>query len=311
MTPRMHVMSITPFDARGALDEAALRAHVRRLADAGIGVFLGSYGTGEGKLLRGDEVRRLYAVGVEASDGRVPVVAAALGLGATDDVVERAREARALGVDAVQIHPPLAGPATIAPRENEIDAYYDAVLAALDFPLVLSNEVLMVGYGLAPERMCALAASHGQVVGINWTDPDPSSLARVVRGLADAERAVPVRVGLTAQLPLALVLGAEGLVSFEANVVPALCADVARAFDAGDLAAFRARFARLMDWNLALGRAMTPRSVKAVLAARGEPGTALRAPYRALDGELAHWLERDVARIEAAGARDATEEGTR
>lgn len=304
MSARMYAMSTTPFDARGALDEAALRAHVARLAGAGIGVFLGSYGTGEGKLLQRDELRRLYSIGVEASGGRVPVFAAALGLSSTAEVIERAREARACGVDAVQIHPPLGGPPSIAPREGEIDAYYADVLGALDFPLVLTNEVLMVGYSLAPERMCALAAKHANVVGINWTDSDPASLVRLRQGLERADLATPVRTGLTAQLPLALLVGCEGLVSFEANVVPELCAEVARAFAAGDLARFGARFRELVAWNVALGRAMTPRSVKAVLAKRGEPGAMLRPPYQSLDAQARAELFRELALLgEGAAAQ--------
>ena len=305
MPTRIHAMSVTPFDASGALDEDALAAHVGVLADAGIGVFLGSYGSGEGKLLRRDEVRRLYEVGVAACGGRVPVVAAALGLSSTEEVIERAREARALGVDAVQIHPPLGGPPSIAPREREIDAYYERVLGALDFPLVVSNEVLMVGYALAPERVARLVAAHDHVVGLNWTDPDAASLVRLFQELAREGSSVPVRVGLTAQLPLALLLGAEGLVSFEPNVAPALCAEVGRAWDAGDLAAFGARFRVLMAWNVALGRAMTPRSVKAVLARRGEQGTALRAPYEALDAEALRALEEELAPLVAPSARAA------
>ena len=52
MTVRSHVMTITPFGPDEQLDEAALRSHLQTLAAAGIGVFLGSYGTGEGRILR-------------------------------------------------------------------------------------------------------------------------------------------------------------------------------------------------------------------------------------------------------------------
>ena len=41
------VMSITPFDAGGALDEPALRAHLRRLQDAQVRVYVGSSASGE------------------------------------------------------------------------------------------------------------------------------------------------------------------------------------------------------------------------------------------------------------------------
>ena len=45
------VISITPFTEGGAFDEAAIRGHLRRLAAAGIGVYLGGGGSGEGYVL--------------------------------------------------------------------------------------------------------------------------------------------------------------------------------------------------------------------------------------------------------------------
>ena len=51
----------------GAVDEAALRSTVAYYATAGVGVYLGSYGTGEGHLLRESEITRIYEVGVDAA----------------------------------------------------------------------------------------------------------------------------------------------------------------------------------------------------------------------------------------------------
>jgi 4-hydroxy-tetrahydrodipicolinate synthase len=280
---RMHAMSITPFGADGALDLVALRSHLRALGEAGIGVHLGSYGTGEGRLLRRDELRRLYEIGVGELKGRVPLVAAALGLSDTQLVIELAREAHEIGVDAVQIHPPLPGPATIAPLAAEIERYYADVLGAVRGPIVLSNEVLMVGYSLPTELVARLVETHPQIAAINWTDPDLGSLARLVPAL---ERAIPVRVGLTAQLPAALALGAQGCVSFEPNVAPQLCSSLMQSLEAGDAQQFTRRLGRLLRLNAVLSEFMTPRSVKAALDLLGRGGTALRRPYLSL-GEAA------------------------
>jgi len=75
----VNAMCVTPFDAHDRLDEAALMVIVDWLAAAGVGIYLGSYGTGEGHLLRPAEIVRLYEIGVEAAAGRVPVYGAALG----------------------------------------------------------------------------------------------------------------------------------------------------------------------------------------------------------------------------------------
>ena len=49
--PTMFSMSVTPMDSRGKLDEAGSRAHLRRQIDAGVGIYLGSGGSGEGHAL--------------------------------------------------------------------------------------------------------------------------------------------------------------------------------------------------------------------------------------------------------------------
>ena len=45
------VISITPFTAGGVLDEPAFRAHLRRMAAGGVGVYVGGGGSGEGYTL--------------------------------------------------------------------------------------------------------------------------------------------------------------------------------------------------------------------------------------------------------------------
>ena len=50
-------ISITPFAEDGSIDEAKLRRHLSKLGDAGIGVYVGGGGSGEGYTLSADETR--------------------------------------------------------------------------------------------------------------------------------------------------------------------------------------------------------------------------------------------------------------
>ncbi len=280
---KMFAMSVTPFDGAGQLDEAALRTHLRFLKKAKIGVYLGSFGTGEGRMLSRDEIRKMYQIGVEELSGEVPVIAAALGLNATDLVIEMAEEAHAIGVDAVQIHPPMGGAITVPPTPEEMYNFYNTVLTAVTGPVVLSNEVLMVAYSVPVGMMVEMVKSYRQVQAVNWTDLNPGSLVDLMAQIKDA---VPVYVGLVAQLPLALSLGACGAVTFESNFAPRLCADVPRAFNEGDLPGMTSALCKILGLNIVLaGKYMTPRSTKAALAYLGSDGMRMRAPFNDLSEE--------------------------
>ena len=52
--PAIGAMCVTPFGTDGRIDEPALATLVDRIAASGTTVYLGSYGSGEGHLLRGE-----------------------------------------------------------------------------------------------------------------------------------------------------------------------------------------------------------------------------------------------------------------
>jgi 4-hydroxy-tetrahydrodipicolinate synthase len=66
-------VSITPFDADGRIDEAGFRNHLRRIAAAGIGVYVGGGGSGEGFVLSAAEHRRILELAAEELRGEVPL----------------------------------------------------------------------------------------------------------------------------------------------------------------------------------------------------------------------------------------------
>jgi 4-hydroxy-tetrahydrodipicolinate synthase len=280
VAPAVNAMCVTPFDAHERLDERALGTIVSGLAGAGVGIYLGSYGTGEGQLLRPDEVPRLYRVGVEAAAGRAPVFAAALGFTATAAVIDAALAAAEAGVDAVQIHPPRFGPIAIQPRPAELDRYYADVLGAVTSPVHLTHQVVMTGYRLPPGFFVDLLDSFPRVVAVNTSDPDLGQVLALISAVG--ERA-PVFVGIIAQLVAAMAVGGAGALCFEADVAPGLCTAVVDAVRAGDGPGAATAFARLLRLNQVLSRYQNPRSVKAAMRLLGLPAGELRRPYLPLD----------------------------
>lgn len=95
---------VTAYGPDGALDLDAFRAHVGAGVDAGAAAVFACCGTGEFHALTPEEFRACLAAAVEATGGRVPVVAAT-GYG-TALAIQYARIAEEEGADGLLAMPP-------------------------------------------------------------------------------------------------------------------------------------------------------------------------------------------------------------
>jgi 4-hydroxy-tetrahydrodipicolinate synthase len=301
--PAHKVVVVTPFTDDGELDERALHLVVGRLAAFGFGLYLGSYGSGEGHLLSRDEIRRVYEIAVAASGGRAPVYAAALGFTSTDLIIELAHEARSAGVDAVQLVPPRPGPPSTAPPEHELTAYYTDVLDGFDGDVHLSNEGFLAGYSVPAPLLAQMALRYPQVTSINATDLDIGHLADLVEGLAGA---VPVHTGLLPQLPTALALGAAGPMGFEAAIAPESCVEMLDGYFSHRMDAFTRCYRRMLGLHRLLMHAKNPRSVKAALNLLGVPAGATRRPYLPLPQAETERIRHGMAALGLLGEKKAS-----
>src|SRR5581483_1652965 len=102
--PSTYVISLTPFDADDRLDEEALRGHLRRMAAAGVGVYLGGSGSGEGYTLGDDELDRIFAIGREELRGKVPVLAMGVEPRTAAQMIELGRRVADAGLDGMQVY---------------------------------------------------------------------------------------------------------------------------------------------------------------------------------------------------------------
>src|ERR1700722_8970176 len=96
----------TTFDQAKNLDESALAAFLGRLADAGLGFYLGSGGSGEGHALSPDELERVYRIGVSVAGGKVQANANLPEQHTVANTVAHAEVAMRAGVDVINVYGP-------------------------------------------------------------------------------------------------------------------------------------------------------------------------------------------------------------
>jgi 4-hydroxy-tetrahydrodipicolinate synthase len=267
------VISITPFDADGALDEVATRGHLQRMADAGIGVYLGGGGSGEGYVLSRDETKRLLEIGVEELAGKAPVRAMGVEPRTSGDMIDYIEMAAGVGIEAAQVYSLDQGHGH-RPTHEEIYRYFDDVLSAISLPAVLSTHQ-SVGYQVPLSMLVEYADRFEHLIGINVTHQDLGYLAGIVDALGDR---LEIHVGGPNLALTALSLGATGYLSSEGNLAPKLCVGVIDAYRDNDAHRLGELFGVLLRLSNALYGAGGIRSTKAVLNALGLPGGFPRLP---------------------------------
>ena len=291
--PSTFVISITPFSEDGTFDEVATRGHLRRMAAAGIGVYLGGGGSGEGYVLSADEARRLLEIGVEELKGRVPVRAMGVEPRTSDEMIEFMEMAAGAGVDAAQIYSLDQGHGH-RPNHDEIYRYFDDVLRASTFPAVLSTHQ-SVGYQVPVGMLGEFADRFDHLIGINSSHQDLGYLTAIIDALGDR---LEIHVGGPQWALTALALGATGYLSSEGNLAPNLCVGVISAYCDNDARRTGQLFGALLRLSDTFYAAGGIRAIKSVLTARGLPGGFPRPPQLPVPESAVPALLRAIERLD-------------
>ncbi len=270
---QVFTISITPFTQDGAIDEPALRRHLTKLGDGGVGVYVGGGGSGEGYTLSPAETEQLLTIAVDTLKGKAPIRAMGVEPRTSRQMIDFLNMAKRVGVDAAQVYSLDVGHAHV-PTPRELDTYFSEVLSNTDMPCVLSTHQ-SVGYVIPPQVIIELFGRHSHLVGLNISHQDPAYLRTLVDALGDR---IDICVGGPHMAPLALALGAQGFLTSEGNLAPKLCRSVIDAAKAGDNTAFLDRWGKLMRLFMALYGNGGIRVTKAVLEHYGLAGGYPRPP---------------------------------
>lgn len=298
MTDRQHstfVISLTPFTEDGALDEDDLRLHLRRLAAAGIGVYLAGSGSGEGYTLDRDERRRVLEIGAEELAGKVPVRAMGVEPRTATEVITLAEDAVAAGVEATQVYSLDLGHGYL-PTADEQRTYLRTVLDRAPGDLVVSTHQ-SVGYHYEPALLDELLTEYPRVVGVNVTHRD---LVYVSEVLDAVDGRVDVHVGGPMHALGATALGATGYLSSEGNLAPRLCVSLIECIDRSDHDAATRAHREVMDIHEATQALGGIVGAKAALRVLGAPGGWPRPPRLPVAPERAQTLVDVLVRLGVA-----------
>jgi 4-hydroxy-tetrahydrodipicolinate synthase len=261
------VALVTPF-RDGEVDYPLLQESVDWHIAQGVPVISPVGTTGECPTLTHEEHEKVIATVVERAAGRAQVLPGT-GSNATAEAVRLTRFAAKAGADGAL----LVSPYYNRPMQEGLYAHFARIAESVDLPLVLYNVPGRTGRNVDPETIERLSVL-GPIVAVKEAS---GSIDQVSELLSRTDLTI-LSGDDSLTLPM-LAIGAEGVISVAANLVPGDLIAMIAAFEQGQMAEARRLHLKLFPLcRDLLAIAANPIPVKTALAMLGRSNGEFRLP---------------------------------
>lgn len=181
--------------------------------------------TGEASTLTDEEHLEVIRYTVERVHGRVPVVAGT-GSNCTAHAVELSQKAEAAGADALLVVTPYYNKCS----QQGLFLHFETIAKAVSHPVILYNVPSRTGVNILPAtyaRLCEVP----NIAAVKEASGNFSQIAKIRSLCGDR---LDVYSGNDDQITSALALGAKGVISVLANIVPRETHAICRSYFDGD-----------------------------------------------------------------------------
>lgn len=270
------VALITPFHEDGSVNFEKLKElcewHIQNATDALL--ILGT--TGESSTMTHEEDDAVVKYVLSCVQGRVPVIVGS-GSNCTQTMIEKSVKYANMGADALLV---------ISPYYNKTNTlgmiqHFTAVADAVDKPLILYNVPGRTGCSISEEAIRILS-KHPNIVGIKEASGNISYAANIARYLSDD---FVMYSGNDDMIVPMLSLGASGVISVLANVVPKQTHDMVMDYLQGNTKKACAAQLYYLDLIHALFCEVNPIPVKEALNIMGKEVGGYRLPLYEMSEE--------------------------
>jgi len=267
----VHAPIPTPFDDRGHVDLARLRALFPRWLDSALAGFVVLGTTGEAALLSEDESDAVIATARDLVP-RSRRFVVGTGRESTAGAVGAARRAAELGADAVLVRTP--GFFRAQMTTDVLVRHYTAVADTVPVPVLLYNFPAVTGVNLQPAAVERLAR-HPNVVGVKESGGDVGQIADLV---TITPASFQVLAGSASTFLPALSVGAAGGILALSCVLPDACCRLYRLTREGREAEALKLQQQLMPIARLLGSTYGVAGLKAAMRMAGADAGLPRTP---------------------------------
>ena len=267
------VAIVTPMREDGSLDLARYRKLIDWHVEEGTDAIVAVGTTGESPTVDFDEHKELIRIAVQASRGRIPVIAGTGG-NSTAEAIELTESAKKAGATACLSVVPYYN----KPPQEGLYRHFRKIAESVDLPMIVYNVPGRTVADLQNDTVLRLAQVPG-IIGIK------DATANIERGtdlLKRLPRSFAVYSGEDATALALILLGGHGVISVTANVAPKLMHQMCAAALVGDVKKARELNLRLLPLHQRLFVEANPIPVKWALAEMGMIEYGLRLPLSPL-----------------------------
>ena len=262
----VYTAMVTPFAGEG-LDEARLREQVAFQMDRGVDGLVPVGTTGESPTLSHAEHNRVVAVVIDATDGRVPVIAGT-GSNSTKEALAMTRHAAEAGATAsLQVVPYYN-----KPTQEGLYRHFMSIADQVDLPLVLYNIPGRSAAGLTTQTVLRLAA-HPNIVAIKEATGSMDFASQVA-----AHCDLDILSGDDSLTLPIMSVGGRGVISVASNIVPDQLVKMCHLAIEGRFAEARAIHLKLFPLFRAMFVETNPIPLKAAMRLLGTDTGEMRLP---------------------------------
>lgn len=260
---------VTPFHESGSIDFDAFAKLIDYQISAGVDAVCVCGTTGESATLSMQEHDELVEFCVNHVNGRVKVIAGT-GSNNTAVAVELSRRAQILGADGLLVVTPYYNKTT----QIGLVQHYRTIADQTDLPIILYNVPSRTGVSFTAETYQMLS----EVPNINGVKEASGKLSLVTHTRERCPNDFYIWSGNDDQVVAMMALGAKGVISVAANIVPEIMAQMSHLCLSGEFASaakLQIEYATLMDL---LFIEVNPIPIKAVMELLGMCTGHLRLP---------------------------------
>lgn len=232
--------------------------------------------TGEASTLSKEEHIKVVDFTVKKVAKRIPVIAGT-GKNSTKDTIELSNECEKLGVDGLLIVTPYYNKAT----QKGLVNHYKKIAENTTLPIILYNVPSRTSLNMTPETVFELSKVDS-IVGVKEASGDISQVAEISRLCGEN---FYVYSGNDDQILPILSLGAKGVISVMANVIPKDTHDIVYAFQNGDIKKSRELQLKVLTLIKGLFCELNPIPVKKAVELIGYGTSNLREPLTQIEND--------------------------